>query len=254
MNDFIVVKNTGQICEILFNRPQKKNAITAEMYGLMADAIEAAVSNTNIKVILLGSNNEYFTAGNDLTDFLANPSIEQGSPVHRFLQALMHCPLPVIAAVQGFAIGIGSTLLLHCEQVFADETSTFSFPFIDLGLVPEAGSSLLLPRLVGYQKASDLLLRGQSFSAPEALAMGFISENVAKGCANQAARDYAQGLCAKPRSGLIAVKSLLRRNGETLQQRADIELESFVQCLNSPAAREAMTAFLEKRTPDFSNL
>jgi enoyl-CoA hydratase/carnithine racemase len=127
MSDLIVVKNADHICQILFNRLQKKNAITAEMYQLMADAINVASSNASIKVIVLGSNNEHFTAGNDLADFLANPSIEKGSPVHQFLQALMHCPLPVIAAVQGFAIGIGSTLLLHCEQVFADKKHYFIF-------------------------------------------------------------------------------------------------------------------------------
>ncbi len=254
MSDLILVKNIDQICQILFNRPEKKNAITAEMYQLMANAINNASANSAIKVILLASNNEHFTAGNDLSDFLANPSIEKGSPVHEFLQALMHCPLPVIAAVQGFAIGIGSTLLLHCEQVFADETSIFSFPFINLGLVPEAGSSLLLPRLIGYQKAADLLLSGKSFSAPEALEIGFISRLVSLNKVNQAAMDYAISLCEKPRSGLIEVKQLLKRNSETLQERADIELESFVQCLNSPAAKEAMTAFLEKRLPNFSNL
>lgn len=254
MDDGIVIENSGQVCQILFDRPLKKNAITAVMYQQMADAINAAATNESIKVIVLASANEHFTAGNDLADFLAKPAIEKESPVYAFIQALMCCPLPIIAAVQGFAVGIGSTLLLHCEQVFAAESAVFSFPFINLGLVPEAGSSLLLPRLVGYQKAADLLLRGSTFSAEEALAMGFVSKVVGNDMAYHAAMDYAVLLCEKPRSSLIEVKRLLTRDVESLQQRADIELNSFVQCLNSPAAKEAMTAFLEKRKPDFTNL
>lgn len=253
MSKPVIIREEGAICFINMNRPEKKNAITAQMYQHMADAINAAASNMSIKVIVIGGSAGNFTAGNDLADFLANPSIEKGSPVYEFLQALMHCPLPLIAAVEGFAIGIGSTLLLHCEQVFADEGARFAFPFVDLGLVPEAGSTLLLPQAIGYRKAADLLLRGVPFSAAEALAIGFVSQ-VAKGDVNDIARDYACSLATKPRSSLVEIKRLLKRDSETLQQRADVELQSFVQCLNSPAAKEAMTAFLEKRKPDFSNL
>ena len=253
MNELIVVKNEGAVCQILFNRPEKKNAITAAMYQQMADALNEAASNVAIKVIVLGSTGENFTAGNDLADFLANPSIAKDSPVYQFLQALMHCPLPVIAAVNGFSIGIGSTLLLHCEQVFAGKDANFAFPFINLGLVPEAGSSLLLPQRVGYLKAAAWLLEGKPFGAEEALNAGFISQ-VVDDDVLAAALSYATLLAGKPRDILIETKRLLRRDYETLQTRADIELQSFVQCLASPAAKEAMSAFLEKRKPDFSNL
>jgi enoyl-CoA hydratase/carnithine racemase len=253
MSATIVVKFEGHICQILFNRPEKKNAITAEMYQLMADAIKHAESNTTIKVIVLSSTSENFTAGNDLVDFLANPSIAEDSGVYQFLQALMHAQLPIIAAVEGFAVGIGSTLLLHCEQVFASVNAKFSFPFVNLGLVPEAGSTLLLPQQVGYKKAADLLMLGNAFTADEAHSMGFVSELVSNNVLSEA-MSYAQQLAEKPRTSLIEIKRLLKRDVESLQSRADIELQSFVECLNSPAAKEAISAFLEKRKPDFSNL
>jgi enoyl-CoA hydratase/carnithine racemase len=204
-------------------------------------------------VILLGSNNEHFTAGNDLADFLANPSIDPDSSVYQFLTALMHCPLPVVAAVQGFAIGIGSTLLLHCEQVFAHTSARFSFPFINLGLVPEAGSTLLLPQLTGYQKAADLLLLGEVFSAEEALKIGFVA-HVLQDNVQESAFSYAQQLAQKPRASLMAIKKLLRRDTEALSVRSDFELATFIECLNSAPAKEAMSAFLEKRKPNFSNI
>lgn len=253
MTQPIVVTHKGAVCQILFNRPEKKNAITAEMYALMAGAINDAGSNPVTKVIVLGSTSGNFTAGNDLGDFLANPSIQKDSPVYAYLQALMNCPLPVIAAVKGFAVGIGSTLLLHCEQVFAERDAKFAFPFVNLGLVPEAGSTLLLPAAIGYQKAADLLLQGRPFSAEEASQCGFVSRLVDRDV-QDVALEYAGILAEKPRSILVETKRLLRRNVESLQQRADIELQSFVECLNSPAAKEAMSAFLEKRKPDFSKL
>lgn len=253
MAEQVIVMQEGAVCLISMQRPEKRNAITAGMYRLMADAIQDAAANNSVKVIVLAGSGGNFTAGNDLSDFLANPSIEKGSPVHDFLQALIHCPIPLIAAVDGFAIGIGSTLLLHCEQVFAAEGAQFSFPFVDLGLVPEAGSTLLLPAVAGYQKAADLLLSGRAFSAREAAEVGLVG-HIVSGAAQEAALAYARQLSGKPRSSLVEIKRLMKRDMETLQQRADVELQSFVQCLNSPAAREAMAAFLEKRKPDFSNL
>ena len=251
MSGIIIFDQSGMLATIAMNRPQKKNAINRDMYAQMADAIEAASANPQIKVLLIKSANENFTAGNDLADFLQNPSMDEGSPVYRFLQALITCPLPVITAVKGFAIGIGSTMLLHCEQVFADKTAIFALPFVNLGLVPEAGSSLLLPRLTGYQRAADLLLTGRNFHADEALQYGFINRLVDD--ADQAALDYAQLLCEKPRSSLIETKRLLRKDSEPLQQRLHDELQAFVAGLKGPAAKEAMTAFMEKRKPDFTN-
>lgn len=235
---------------IALNRPEKKNAITQSMYQDMADALVSVQTNSQIKCVILQSTSENFTAGNDLVDFLRNPSMAKDSPTYQFLQALVACPVPVIAAVKGFAIGIGSTLLLHCEQVFADNSAMFALPFINLGLVPEAGSSLLLPRQIGYQKAADLLLTGRNFAADEAQEMGFVSQLVSD--VNEAALNYARLLSQKPRSALVETKRLLRKDDQGLQQRLHEELDAFVHYLNEPAAREALTAFVEKRKPDFS--
>lgn len=254
MSELILVKNSNQVCQIFFNRPDKKNAITLDMYQKMADALGDAVANKEIKVVVLGSEGEHFTAGNDLGDFLKNPSMDKSGPIYQFLAALITCPLPVVVAVQGFAIGIGSTLLLHADQVIADETAVFSFPFVNLGLVPEAGSSLLLPRLVGYQRAADWLLTGDPIPAREALAAGLVGKLVPSGKALPEAMEYAAGLSGRSRETLIKIKQLLRKDEEPLMQRVDIELGYFVECLRSVPAREAMSAFLEKRKPDFRNL
>lgn len=251
MTDTVSVIRKDTLLHIQINRPDKKNAITQTMYQAMADALQTAAENPAVKVIVLAGSGDNFTAGNDLVDFLQNPTMEQGSPVYQFLQALVTCPLPIVAAVKGFAIGIGSTLLLHCEQVFADKSAVFSLPFINLGLVPEAGSSLLLPRQIGYQKAADLLLTGRNFTADEALQLGFVSQIADD--VDQAALAYAQLLAGKPRSALIETKRLLRKDAEPLQARLHDELDAFVRYLNAPAAREALTAFSEKRKPDFTN-
>lgn len=252
MGSIVNVIKQNAILSISLNRPAKKNAITAEMYTLMANAIDEAVADTSIKVICITGTEGHFTAGNDLGDFLANPDIQPGSAVYHFLMALMQCPLPIVAAISGFAVGIGSTLLLHCERVFADNTARFSFPFINLGLVPEAGSTLLLPQLVGYQQAADLLLTGRLMDAEEALKMGLIAAIVDD--VNTEALAYASQLAQKSRAMLIEIKSLLRHSESNLMERVNVELTSFVKCLHSPAAKEAMTAFLEKRKPDFSAL
>ncbi len=250
----VEIERVNNIYRILFDRAEKKNAITLDMYQQLADGINSAAEDSSVKIIVLGSLNENFTAGNDLADFLANPSLDEGSPTYQFLKALVNCPLPIIAAVEGFAIGIGSTLLLHCERVFSGSTATFAFPFINLGLVPEAGSSLLLPRLVGYQQAADWLLTGEAFTVQQALKAGFVSEVVEQGLALQQAMQYATKLSQKPRETLIEVKQLLRRDEENLNERVDAELQQFMSCLSSPAAIEAMSAFMEKRKPNFENL
>jgi enoyl-CoA hydratase/carnithine racemase len=242
------------VLHLLLSRPEKKNALSLAMYQAMADAINAASADTAVKVIVLSGEGGNFTSGNDLADFLQDPSVQEESPVYQFLMSLLHCEIPIIAAVEGFAIGIGSTLLLHCERVFAAENAIFSLPFINLGLVPEAGASLLLPRFVGYQQAAHWLLSGDKFSATEAHAAGFVGKVCAPNWALREALIYAHMLQQKPRSGLVATKKLLRRDDEPLPQRLQIELDLFVQHLSAPAAVEAMTAFMHKRAPDFSNL
>lgn len=240
-----------KIFYLVFNRAEKKNAITRAMYQALADAIKAAEANTAVKVILLQSSSENFCAGNDIADFLQAPSMDESSAVYQFLQALVTCKLPIVASVKGFAIGVGATMLLHCDQVFSDNSSQFALNFINLGLVPEAASSLLLPKQIGYQKAADLLLTGRTFSAQEAHALGFVGQLVDD--ADTQALAYAQLLAQKPRSGLIETKRLLRKDDEALQLRLADELQAFVRFLSADAAKEALTAFTEKRAADFSN-
>jgi len=251
MPALIQCQQQSAVLSISLNRPEKKNAITQPMYQSMADALNAAANNKAIKVIVLKSSSDNFTAGNDIVDFLKNPSMASESAVYQFLQALVTCPLPIVAAVKGFAIGIGSTMLLHCEQVLAEQNAQFALPFINLGLVPEAGSSMLLPRQIGYQQAADLLLTGRNFDAAEAQRLGFIGSIVED--ADHAALNYAMLLAEKPRSGLIETKRLLRKDDEALQSRLHDELESFIYHLNADAAKEALTAFMEKRKADFTN-
>lgn len=251
MPSLILNQQQSAILTLTLNRPEKKNALNQAMYQAMADVLNAAAANPSIKVLIINSSSDNFTAGNDIIDFLANPSMHVDSPVYQFLQALITFPLPIIAAVKGFAIGIGSTLLLHCEQVFAEQSAQFSLPFINLGLVPEAGSSMLLPRQIGYQQAADLLLTGRQFNADEAQRLGFISQQVRN--VDQAAWQYAQCLTEKPRSGLLETKRLLRKDDEALQSRLHDELDAFIRHLNADAAKEALTAFTEKRKANFKN-
>lgn len=250
----ITVNQNNAVMSIVIDRVDKKNAITLSMYQQMADAITAAASDRSIKVIVLSGAGDNFTAGNDLADFLSNPNLDVDSSVYQFLQAIITCPLPLIAAIKGFAVGIGATLLLHCEQVFADETAIFSYPFINLGLVPEAGSSLLLPQLIGYQKAADLLLTGDAFNAQKALELGVIATLVSEGCVVDAANLYAQKLSSKPRATLIKIKTLLRAELPKLQQQVEDELVVFKDSLQGPEAKEAMLAFMEKRPANFDDL
>jgi len=250
----ISVKQQSSVTQLVFSRPEKKNAITGEMYQQLADAINQASDDTRVKAIIISGAEGVFTAGNDLADFLANPNMDESSSVYQFLQALMHCQLPLIAAVEGLAVGIGTTLLLHCDRVIAADSAKFSLPFINLGLVPEAVSSMLLPKQVGYQKAAQWLFTGDVFTAAEAFEAGLVAELVAEGGAIAQAEAFAEKLAQKPRSSLIATKHLLRRDEESMQQRLEAELALFVEGLNSAAAKEAMTAFMEKRPADFSEL
>jgi enoyl-CoA hydratase/carnithine racemase len=171
----ILTNKTNGILTITFNRPDKKNAITAAMYQTIADTLKDAESDAAVRVILITGQPKIFTAGNDLDDFLKNPPQSTKSPVYQFIQNLIHATKPVVAAVSGPAVGIGTTLLLHCDFVYAAENAKFSMPFAKLGLCPEFASSLLLPQIAGYQRAAEKLMLGEAFSAQEACAMGFVS-------------------------------------------------------------------------------
>lgn len=241
------------ICIIEFNRPEKKNAITAAMYGAMADALLAAEADASVRVILFSGAGGIFTAGNDLDDFLKQPPAGETSPVFRFMEALRNAGKPVVAAVGGAAIGIGTTMLLHCDLVYASDNAKFSLPFVQLGLCPEFGSSLLLPRLSGHQRAAEKLMLGEPFSAQEAHQLGLVNRVLDADGLMAFAQAQAAKLAALPGSSLRATKRLMKRaDADAVAAQIAQEGAQFRQMLSAPEAKEAFTAFFEKRKPDFS--
>ena len=251
MPDHILCELDQGVFTIRINRIDKKNALTTEMYGVMADAIERSGNDDAVRVLLFTGSGGVYTAGNDVVDFLQNPPSGPQSPVYRFINGLLTTDVPVVAAVDGFAVGIGTTMLLHCEQVFATARATFSMPFINLGILPEAGSSMLLAENCGYQKAAELLMLGESFNGEEALRAGIVAHLCEPEELMESALKTARKLAAKPRDALRETKRLMRRPKDPLEARVQQENELFLKYLASPEAREAMSAFLEKRKPDF---
>ena len=253
MSDILVHTEAG-VCTLTFNRPDKKNSITAAMYGAMADALQAAQDDAAVRVVVFQGHETVFSAGNDIADFLNNPPATTDSPVFRFLRGIAQFPKPVIAAVCGPAVGIGTTMLLHCDLVYAGDNAAFSLPFVNLGLCPEAASSLLLPQMLGYHRAAEALLLGEPFMAEAALEVGLVNRVVPPTECNAMAQAQAKKLAAKPLTALIETKRLLKK-GQTapVLERMAEEGESFGRMLREPAAREAFTAFMAKRKPDFSN-
>jgi enoyl-CoA hydratase/carnithine racemase len=250
--DVIISKQDG-LLSIVFNRASKKNAITAAMYSAMADALQDAESDPAVRAILFLGSPQVFTAGNDLEDFLKNPPSGADSPVVRFLLRISQAGKPLVAGVCGNAVGIGSTMLLHCDLVYAADNARFAMPFSQLGLCPEAASSLLLPQLAGYQRAAEKLLLGEPFAADEALQMGLISKILPVAELEAHARQQAAKLIALPASSIRVTKQLMKqRQQAAVEQQIFDEIDHFKAMLKSPEAREAMTAFFEKRKADFS--
>jgi enoyl-CoA hydratase/carnithine racemase len=249
----MAISQADGICAIEFNRPDKKNAITAAMYQAMAEALCAAEADASVRAILFSGAGGIFTAGNDLEDFMKQPPSGESSPVFRFMDALRDASRPVVAAVGGAAVGVGTTLLLHCDLVYASEQAKFSMPFVQLGLCPEFASSLLLPRLAGYQRAAEKLLLGEAFSAQEAHEMGLVNRVLPADDLMDFARAQAARLAALPASSVRATKQLMKQ-GAAQEVRAQMAEEGrhFGRMLAAPEAKEAFTAFFEKRKPDFS--
>lgn len=245
------------VLTIEFDRLDKKNAITAAMYQQMADALRAAAGDDAVRAIVVRGKDEIFTAGNDLEDFLKRPpSSEEDAakaPVFQFLYEISHAVKPLVAAVSGPAVGIGTTLLLHCDLVYAAEGARFSLPFVQLGLCPEAASSLLLPRLAGYQRAAEKLLLGEPFHAQEAQQIGLVTRVVPAAELHDFALAQARKLAALPASSLRETKRLMK-GFDTAQMETQMAQEGavFRRLLQSPEAKEAFTAFFEKRKPDFT--
>ena len=252
MNE-ILNDNTDGVVTITLNRADKKNAITAAMHGAMADALEQAEADTSVRAIVLQGHETVFSAGNDIADFLNNPPATQDSPVFRFLRAISTCSKPLLAGVCGPAVGIGTTMLFHCDLVYAGDNAAFSMPFVNLGLCPEAASSLLAPQLMGYQRAATALLLGEPFMAEAALEMGLISRIVPPSEVNALVQQQARKLAGKPLTALVATKRLMKQaQAPAIAQRIVEEGATFGRMLSEPAAREAFGAFMDKRKPDFS--
>ncbi len=254
MTDILIHHDAG-VCTITLNRVDKKNSITTVMYQAMADALAVADADPATRVVVFQGHETIFSAGNDIADFLNNPPAGQDSPVFRFLRGIATFTKPLVAAVCGPAVGVGTTLLLHCDLVYAGDNAAFSMPFVNLGLCPEAASSLLVPQMMGYHRAAEALLLGEPFMAEAALEVGLVNRVVAPTEANNYAQAVAKKLAAKPLTSLIETKRLMKKNQTALllQVMAE-EGENFGRMLREPAAREAFGAFMEKRKPDFAKV
>ena len=251
----ILCHTDAGVMTLTINRLAKKNSITASMYTLLADALDAALADGAVRAVVIQGHETIFSAGNDIGDFLDKPPSTSESPVFRFLRGISAFPKPIVAAVCGPAVGIGTTLLLHCDLVYAGDNAAFSMPFVNLGLCPEAASSLLVPQLMGYHRAAEALLLGEPFMAESALEMGLINRIVPPAEVNALAQRQAQKLAVKPLSSLIETKRLMKKsNAPLLADRIAEEGVSFGRMLAEPAAREAFTAFMQKRKPDFSQV
>lgn len=241
------------VLHIQMNRPEKKNALTRTMYQTMADAILGADKDGETRVILLTGTKDCFTSGNDLADFVSVQNEPGVKPHNPFLPAISRAVKPIVAAVNGSAIGIGTTMLLHCDLVYAGTKARFQLPFVNLGLCPELASSLLLPRLVGYQRAAELLLLGEAFGAQTAREFGLVNAVCPEEEVLETALQKARQLAAQPLASLRITKALMKRPIEAAVSKAiDEELELFIDRLKSPEAAEAFQAFVERRKPDFS--
>lgn len=252
MAEHIVVSIQDRILTLRLDRPEKKNALTRGMYLGMIEALQQAESDSTVRVVLITGTEVCFTAGNDLMDF-ANAKSGESSPAILFLQTLAAVQKPVVAAVGGVAVGIGTTMLLHCDLVFAASDARFQLPFVNLGLCPEAGSSALLPALMGHRRAAELLFFGEPFSADTAREHGIINTVVSSSELLSTATAKAKQLTEKPPSALRTTKALLKRGSTaTIADAMAKETEQFAALLQGPEAREAMMAFMQRRKPDFS--
>ena len=235
-------------------RPEKKNAITVEMYAAMAQALREAQADTAVRAVLITGQPGIFTSGNDLEDFMQRPRQGLDSPVFQFMKALLDCDKPVVAAVTGAAIGIGTTMLLHCDFVYVSDESRLAMPFVSLGLVPEFSSSLIVPALMGHVRAAEKLLLGEPFTGADAVECGIANAVLPAGEVVAHARRVAERFNALPPGAVREAKRLMRRPlRERVLETITVEGEAFGARLSSPEAKEAFSAFFQKRKPDFSS-
>lgn len=253
MSEFVRVSEADGVMEIRLHRPERKNALTHEMYSAMTAALSAAEQTPSIRVVLIGGTDDCFTAGNDMVDFLNNPPQGDDAPVMRFLRKLTEMEKPLVAAVNGPAVGVGTTLLLHCDLVYVARGARLQMPFVNLGLCPEAASSFLLPLIMGHQRAAELLMLGETFDGDKAVQVGIANAVFDDADYWQQAQAKARQMARQPAASVRLTKQLLK-SSITEQMKAHMKCEGdlFIQRLASPEAREAMQAFMEKRKPDFS--
>ncbi len=250
LTDLIQVESLDHVLVVRINRVDKKNALTAAMYEDMTSALTRAADDESVHVVLITGGESCFTAGNDIGDFVANPPTDENSPVMQFLRTLTTFPKPLIAAVNGVAVGIGTTMLLHCDLVYAGEESLFLLPFVDLGLVAEGASSLLLPQLVGWHKACELLMLAEPFDAATALQLGLVNRVLAAAEVEGFALAQANKLAAKAPSALQLTKALMQRPlQDAIAEAIAVEAHHFAAQLRSPEAQAALQAFMQKRRP-----
>lgn len=251
----ILHNQEGAVLTLTLNRVDKKNSLTAQMYAELANALTQAITDDSVKVVLLQGHETVFSAGNDIADFLQQPPATEESAVFRFLRGIATFPKPLLASVCGPAVGVGTTMLFHCDLVYAGDNAAFSMPFVNLGLCPEAASSLLVPRMFGYHRAAEALLMGEPFFAEAAQEVGLVNRVLPPTEVNGYAQAQARKLAAKPLSSLIETKRLMKGHEQALvMQKMAEEGASFGRMLKEPAAKEAFGAFMEKRKPDFSKL
>lgn len=253
MTDQVLTEVQDHIIIIRLNRADKKNALTGEMYNGISDGLDRLESDSRLRAGVITGTRDCFTAGNDLVDFLNGSGIDGESPVRRFLRTIPNLSKPLVAAVNGPAVGVGTTMLMHCDLVYAAPDAKFQMPFVSLGLCPEAGSSLLIPQLVGHHKAVELLMLCETFDAEAASAMGIVNEVVEPDRYQDYAIAKARQLAKLPPVSIRNTKLLLRKaNADQLKAIMQMEEDYFAEMLQGAEAKEAFSAFLEKRMPDFS--
>lgn len=245
--DPVISRIDGHVMVLTLNRQDKLNALTQEMYALLVQQLMQAEQDDNVRVVLLQGSQDCFCAGNDLDDFLDNDGDIEERPVHQFIRLLPALKKPLVAAVSGAAVGIGTTLLLHCDLVYCSDQTRFSLPFVNLGLVPEAGSSLLLPNLVGRVHAAELLLLGKAFNGHKAVQLGIANEVLPADQVIERAHQQAQRLAAQPPLALQATKALLKGTRPTLDAAMSAEEKAFNQALQGSEAKPLLAALRQPK-------
>ena len=253
MSSDILVSSNDRVLRIVFNRPDKKNALTSAMYDAMREAIAASNDDPSVRVLFIHGQPDCFTAGNDLADFQDLERMRRDRPAMKFLDVISSAVKPIVAAVNGPAVGIGTTILLHCDLVYAGQSARFQTPFVSLGLNPEGTSSYALARMAGHVRAAELLLLGERFSAEQARALGLVNEVLPDGDLFAYAEGKVAQLAAQPGAAVRTTKALMRRwTAERVKEVLAAESAAFGDRLGSPEFAEAARAFFEKRKPDFS--